>query len=40
MSTTKRVSYSDAAQILAARDSVVARLIEDAGPMSLSRANL
>jgi DNA-3-methyladenine glycosylase II len=40
VSTTKRVSYSEAAQILAAQDPVLARLIEDAGPMRLSRAKL
>jgi DNA-3-methyladenine glycosylase II len=40
VSTTKRVSYSEAAQILAARDPVLARLIEDAGPMRLPRARL
>ena len=37
---TKRVSYSEAAQILAARDPVLARLIEEAGPMRLPRAKL
>ena len=40
VSTTKRVSYSEAAQILAAQDPVLARLIEDAGPMRLPRARL
>jgi len=40
VSTAKRVSNSEAAQILAARDSVLARLIEDAGPMRLSRPRL
>lgn len=40
MSATKRVSYMEAAQILAARDPVLARLIEEAGPMRLPRARL
>jgi DNA-3-methyladenine glycosylase II len=40
VSATKRLSYSAAAQILAAQDSVLARLIEDAGPMRLPRARL
>jgi DNA-3-methyladenine glycosylase II len=40
MSTTKRVSSSEAAQILAAREPVLARLIEEAGPMRLPRARL
>jgi len=40
VSTTKRVSYSEAAQILGARDPVLAQLIEDAGPMRLPRARL
>ena len=39
-SATKRVSHSEAAEILAARDPVLARLIEDAGPMRLPRAKL
>src|SRR2546423_15695408 len=37
---TKRVSYPEAAQILAAREPVLARLIEEAGPMRLPRARL
>jgi DNA-3-methyladenine glycosylase II len=40
VSTTKRVSYGQAAQILAGRDPVLARLIEEAGPMRLPRARL
>jgi DNA-3-methyladenine glycosylase II len=40
MSGTKRVSYPEAAEILAARDPVLARLIEEAGPMRLSRPRL
>jgi DNA-3-methyladenine glycosylase II len=40
MSATKRVSYPEAAEILAARDPVLARLIEEAGPMHLSRPRL
>ena len=40
VSTTKRVSYSEAAQLLAAQDPVLARLIEDAGPMRLPRSRL
>src|SRR6266550_345550 len=37
---TKRVSYTEAAQVLAAREPVLARLIEEAGPMRLPRARL
>jgi DNA-3-methyladenine glycosylase II len=40
VSTTKRVSHAQAAQILAGRDPVLARLIEEAGPMRLPRARL
>jgi DNA-3-methyladenine glycosylase II len=40
VSMTKRVSYSEAAETLAARDPVLARLIEEAGPMRLRRARL
>ena len=40
VSTTKRVSYSEAAQILAAQDPVLARLVEHAGPMRLPRSRL
>jgi DNA-3-methyladenine glycosylase II len=40
VSTTKRVSHSEAAQILAAQDPVLARLVEDAGPMRLPRSRL
>jgi DNA-3-methyladenine glycosylase II len=40
MSTTNRVSYSEAAEIVASRDPVLARLIEEAGPMRLPRSKL
>ena len=40
VSKTKRASYAEATRILAARDPVLARLIEDAGPMRLSRPRL
>ena len=40
VSKTKRASYAEATRILAARDPVLARLIEDAGPMRLSRSRL
>jgi DNA-3-methyladenine glycosylase II len=37
---TKRVSHSEAAEALAAREPVLARLIEEAGPIRLPRARL
>jgi DNA-3-methyladenine glycosylase II len=37
---TKRVSYTEATRILAARDPALARLIDEAGPMRLPRARL
>lgn len=35
-----RVSYNEAAQILAARDPVLASLIAEAGPMGISRPKM
>jgi DNA-3-methyladenine glycosylase II len=40
VATSKRVSYTEASQILAAREPVLARLVEEAGPMRLPRARL